>query len=113
MTEETQPKPKGPPRARWTSAQELKLKSGKDPDSAAVWLVTALVALDMAAGTVDTALSVEAGTTMAYLKTGHDQPGMTTARVDELLLLLAALHGEGAFRAKALDTGLTLRVMLR
>jgi hypothetical protein len=112
MTEETQPTTKTP-RAKWSDSQILKLKSGKNPDGAAVWLLNALVVLNLAHGTADLALGVEPGTTMAFLKTDQDQPGLTTAQVDKFLLLLLALHSEGAFTGKGLDVAATLRVMMR
>jgi hypothetical protein len=112
MTEETQATPKIP-RAKWSDSQILRLQANKNPDGAAIWLLNALVSLNVAHGTVDLIVGAETGTTMAFLKTDKDQPGLTTEQVDKLLILLAALHTEGAFTSKGLDVAATLRVMMR
>jgi len=101
------------PRARWSEPQIVRLSAGKSPDSAALCLLKALAALNLAHGTVDTILDVEAGTTMKFLRTDADQAGLTTGDVDRLLVLLVELHGEGAFTPRGLDVALTLRVMMR
>lgn len=101
------------PRARWSEPQIVRLSAGKSPDSAALCLLKALAALNLAHGTVDTILGVEAGTTMKFLRTDSEQPGLTADSIDRLLVLLVELHGEGAFTPRGLDTALTLRVMMR
>ena len=101
------------PRARWSEAQIVRLSANKDENSAALCLLKALVALNIAHGTVDAVFGAPAGTTMKFLRTDADQPGLSTADVDHLLVLLVALHGEGALKPRGLDLALTLRVMVR
>lgn len=101
------------PRARWSEPQIVRLSAGKSPDSAALCLLKALAALNLAHGTVDTIMQAEPGTTMKFLRTDADQTGLAATDVDRLLVLLVELHGEGAFTPRGLDVALTLRVMMR
>lgn len=100
-----------PARTRWTAALEVKILANRPADSLSVVLYRALRSCNVGAPSIDTMLGVPVGSTIAYLTSGEEQPGLTHAQADLALDCLFELKKANAFKGSGLHIEATLVAM--